>query len=59
MSDVMQRVAQLATEAGLQPPTLELGTEPGSGPYVLGRLRPDLVAFSSSYLDQAQVDLEH
>ena len=50
VSDVMQRVAQLAAEAGVQLPSQQLDSEPGNGPYVLGRIRADLVAFASSQL---------
>lgn len=43
VADVMQRVAELAAAAGVPAGGLQLGSEPGSGPYVLGRTRAQLI----------------
>ena len=55
----MQRVTQLAAEAGVQLPSQQLNSEPGNGPYVLGRMRADLVGFASSHLQLMQSATEH
>lgn len=48
VSDVMRRVVELAAQAGVQQVRgEELGSEPGSGPYVLGRTRAQLLALAA------------
>lgn len=50
VADVLRRVSELSTDAGVQAVGQQLGSGPGSGPYVLGRTRSELVALAAREL---------